>query len=56
MIVFSPARERTAEGGGLSEADKAFDLRQPGGGYAVIKLLRQFDNGEVIQIFLERET
>jgi hypothetical protein len=35
---------------------KAFDKSRPEGGYAAIKLLRQRDNGDVIRIFLDRET
>jgi serine/threonine protein kinase len=42
--------------GGLSEVRKAFDKGQAEGGYAAIKLLRQRDDSEVIQIFLARET
>ena len=48
--------ESAPRGGGLSEVRKAFDARQSEGGYAAIKLLRHRDNGEVIQIFLKRET
>lgn len=48
--------EGTSRPGGLSEVRKAFDKLQPGGGFAAIKVLHQRDNGEVIKVFLERET
>lgn len=42
--------------GGLSEVCKAVDTRDPSGRFAAVKLLRQRENNEIIELFLERET
>ncbi|MFH9687216.1 AAA domain-containing protein [Streptomyces sp. NPDC017413] len=42
--------------GGLSEVRRAFDMSSPDGAFAAIKLLRQEEDGAVLETFLGRET
>ncbi|MGW0486907.1 AAA domain-containing protein [Streptomyces olivaceus] len=42
--------------GGLSEVRKAFDMSDPEGAFAAIKLLRQEEDDAVLETFLGRET
>lgn len=52
FLLLGPA----ARPGGLSEVRKAVDTSSANGDFAAIKLLRQREDDEVIEIFLERET
>ncbi|WP_173266645.1 protein kinase domain-containing protein [Streptomyces pacificus] len=42
--------------GGLSEVRRAFDMSNPDGAFAAIKLLRQEEDNAVLETFLGRET